>query len=144
MLFFGRFERLLVKCFDILKTLIDDSKLEVDDDVPIPLYNVDSTILEKVIEWATHHKDYSAPTEYNYPCLIPSWDVQFLKVDKRTLLQLIMAANYLDITRLLNVTCQTVANLMKNKTAHEIRQMFHIKNDFTQAEMKKIRKHNDW
>jgi len=29
---------------------------EGDEDVPIPITNVNSRILRKVIEWATHHK----------------------------------------------------------------------------------------
>lgn len=49
----------------------------------------------------------------------------------KTLLQ---AANYLDIKGLLDVTCKTVANMIKGKTPEEIRKTFNIKNDFTEEE----------
>ncbi|KAH0512893.1 S-phase kinase-associated protein 1 [Microtus ochrogaster] len=63
---------------------------------------------------------------------IPVWDQEFLKVDQGTLFELILAANYLDIKGLLDVTCKTVANMIKGKTPEEIRKTFNIKNDFTE------------
>ena len=53
----------------------------------------------------------------------------FIKVDQETLFNLILAANYLDIKGLLHVTCGKVADMMKNKTAEEIRKTFNIQND---------------
>ncbi|KAH0504238.1 S-phase kinase-associated protein 1 [Microtus ochrogaster] len=70
---------------------------------------------------------------------IPVWDQEFLKVDQGTLFELILAANYLDIKGLLDVTCKTVANMIK-----EIRTTFNIKNDFTEEEEAQVRKENQW
>ena len=53
------------------------------------------------------------------------------QVDQVTLFELILAANYLDIKGLLDVSCKTVANLIKGKSPEEIRKTFNIKNDFT-------------
>ena len=39
---------------------------------------------------------------------------------------------------LLDVTCKTVANMIKGKTPEEIRKTFNIKNDFTQAEEEQV------
>ncbi|OWF34583.1 S-phase kinase-associated protein 1 [Mizuhopecten yessoensis] len=54
------------------------------------------------------------------------------------------AANYLDIKGLLDVTCKTVANMIKGKSPEEIRKTFNIKNDFTPAEEEQVRKENEW
>ncbi|RVX03249.1 SKP1-like protein 11 [Vitis vinifera] len=43
----------------------------------------------------------------------------------------VLAANYLNIKSLLDLTCQTVADMIKGKTPEEIRKTFNIKNDFT-------------
>lgn len=44
------------------------------------------------------------------------WDAEFVKVDQSTLFDLILAANYLNIKGLLDLTCQTVAQMIKGKT----------------------------
>jgi len=50
----------------------------------------------------------------------------------------LQAANYLDIKGLLDVTCKTVANMIKGKSPEEIRKTFNIKNDFTPAEEEQV------
>ena len=45
---------------------------------------------------------------------------------------------------LLDVTCKTVANMIKGKTPEEIRKTFNIKNDFTPSEEEQVRKENEW
>lgn len=56
----------------------------------------------------------------------------------------LQAANYLDIKGLLDVTCKTVANMIKGKTPEEIRKTFNIKNDFSASEEEQVRKENEW
>ena len=52
--------------------------------------------------------------------------------------------NFVHILGLLDVTCKTVANMIKGKTPDEIRKTFNIKNDFTPAEEEQVRKENEW
>ncbi|WRX29978.1 SKP1 component [Theobroma cacao] len=54
------------------------------------------------------------------------------------------AANYLNIKSLLDLTCQTVADMIKGKTPEEIRKTFNNKNDFTQEEEEEVRRENQW
>lgn len=54
------------------------------------------------------------------------------------------AANYLNIKNLLDLTCQTVADMIKGKTPEEIRKTFNIKNDFTPEEEEEVRRENQW
>nr|7T1Z_A Chain A, S-phase kinase-associated protein 1 [Homo sapiens] len=119
-----------------IKTMLEDLGMDDEgDDDPVPLPNVNAAILKKVIQWCTHHKDDPGGS---------GTDQEFLKVDQGTLFELILAANYLDIKGLLDVTCKTVANMIKGKTPEEIRKTFNIKNDFTEEEEAQVRKENQW
>jgi hypothetical protein len=59
---------------------------------------------------------------------ITGWDAEFVKVDQATLFEMILAANFLDIKRMLDLTCKSVAEMIKGKTPEEIRKHFNIKN----------------
>ena len=65
-------------------------------------------------------------------------------MDQDTLIELISAANYLDIEELLDMACKAAANMIKGKTADEIRNYFNIVNDFTAEEEEQVRRENDW
>merc|ERR1712080_476339 len=132
----------------LIKNMLEDLGIEdVEQANPAPLPNVNAAILKKVIQWATYHKsDPSPPEEDNEKRTddISSWDSEFLKLNQATLFELILAANYMDIKGLLDVTCKTVANMIKGKTPEEIRKIFNIKNDFTPSEEEQVRKENEW
>ncbi|GJN38541.1 hypothetical protein PR202_gb27595 [Eleusine coracana subsp. coracana] len=125
----------------------------------IPLPNVDSKILSKVIQYCSKHvkavpakaaasDEAGASTASNSGTTgdndLKAWDAEFVQVDQATLFDLILAANYLNIEGLLDLTCQTVADMIKGKTPEEIRKTFNIKNDFTPEEEEEIRKENQW
>ncbi|XP_006646753.1 SKP1-like protein 1 [Oryza brachyantha] len=119
----------------------------------IPLPNVNSKILSKVIEYCNKHVHASNSTSDDAPAPatnstsaddLKNWDADFVKVDQATLFDLILAANYLNIKGLLDLTCQTVADMIKGKTPEEIRKTFNIKNDFTPEEEEEIRRENQW
>ena len=62
----------------------------------------------------------------------------------QSILRFLQAADYLDIKSLSDLTCQTVADMMKGKTAEEIRKTLNIKNDLTPEEEEEIRRENRW
>jgi len=130
-----------------IRNMLED--LGSDTDVPIPLHNVTAKILKKVVDYSKHHVEHPTPKaddkkdEKKTDDILP-WDKEFTNVDQATLFELILAANYLDIKPLLDLTCKTVANMIKGKTPEEIRKTFNIKNDFTPEEEEKVRKENEW
>ncbi|KAE8724717.1 SKP1-like protein 1B [Hibiscus syriacus] len=122
-----------------IKHMIEDDC--ADNAIPLP--NVTSKILSKVIEYCRKHVE-AATKENNSEDEIRAWDADFVKVDQNTLFDLILAANYLNIKSLLDLTCQTVADMIKGKTPEEIRKTFNIKNDFTPEEEEEVRRENQW
>lgn len=141
----------IIRQSQTINNMIEDLKElpeQPSDHDAIPLPNVNGNILHKVIEWCKHHKNDGPSPEHQDDVKrsddIPSWDQEFLRVDQGTLFELIMAANYLDIKRLLDLCCKNVANMIKGKTAEEIRKTFNIKNDFTEEEAAQVRRENQW
>ncbi|PON93939.1 S-phase kinase-associated protein [Trema orientale] len=126
-----------------IKHMIEDDC--ADNGIPLP--NVTSKILSKVIEYCKKHVE--APKSDDRASAtadddLKVWDADFVKVDQATLFDLILAANYLNIKSLLDLTCQTVADMIKGKTPEEIRKTFNIKNDFTPEEEEEVRRENQW
>ncbi|KAJ1290616.1 hypothetical protein BS78_02G258000 [Paspalum vaginatum] len=135
-----------------LRGMIEDGC--TDNGIPLP--NVHSKILCKVIEYCKKHvlargeggdattAEPTAATNKATEDELKAFDAEFVKVDQATLFDLILAANYLNIKELLDLTCQTVADMIKGKTPEEIRKTFNIKNDFTPEEEEEVRRENQW
>ena len=142
----------VAKCSITIRTMLEDLGIdENSSDEIVPLPNVNSATLQKVIQFCTYHKDDPDPSHTDEDRHhekrtddITSWDADFLNVDQGTLFELILAANYLEIRNLLDVTCKTVANMIKGKSSDEIRKTFNINNDFTADEEEQVRKENEW
>jgi len=123
-----------------IKHMIEDDC--TDNGIPVP--NVTGHILAKVIEYCKKHVDAASSDEKASEDDLKNWDAEFVKVDQPTLFDLILAANYLNIQSLLDLTCQSVADMIKGKTPEQIRETFNIKNDFSPEEEEEIRKQNQW
>jgi S-phase kinase-associated protein 1 len=139
----------VAKMSETIKNLIEDAG--VSNAIPLP--NVTGKILNKVVKYCEYHTANPAAvvetaTEEKNPERrtddISSWDLEFARVDQATLFELILAANYLDIKDLLDLTCKTVANMIKGKTPEDIRRIFNIVNDFTQEEEEQVKRENEW
>ncbi|KAM7254467.1 hypothetical protein ACFE04_003847 [Oxalis oulophora] len=120
-----------------IKHMIEDNCVENG----IPLPNVRAEILSKIIEYCKKHVDSTTTADDDQ---LKTWDADFVKVDQGTLFDLILGANYLNIQGLLDLTCQTVADMIKGKTPEEIRKTFNIVNDFTPEEEEAVRRENQW
>ncbi|KAL2468221.1 SKP1-like protein 1A [Forsythia ovata] len=139
---FSRWRRMVARESQTLSYMIEDDCA----DSAIPLPNVTGKILSKIFEYCKKHVEAAAAkandkvTEND----LKAFDSDFVKVDQATLFDLILAANYLNIKSLLDLTCQTVADMIKGKTPEEIRKIFNIINDFTPEEEEEVRRENQW
>ncbi|RKP37237.1 SCF ubiquitin ligase complex protein SKP1b [Dimargaris cristalligena] len=145
-------EREIMEQSMLIKGLLEDVG---HSNAVLPLPNVSGPILAKVIEYCRHHQLHnrrpagpsgSTPdgTPARQTITLGDWDREFCNVDQGALYELILAANYLDIKPLLDLTCLTVANMIKGKMPDEIRRTFNVKNDFTPEEEEAVRKENEW
>ena len=138
----------IAKMSETIKALVyypeDENNLESWEltSAAIPLPPVEGTILEKVIEYCTYHTENKEAKQNERD----AWDNHFVGVDDDTLFKLVLAANYLDIKPLLDLTCKTIANDIKAcKTPDEVRQRFNItRPDFTPEEEEEVKREHTW
>jgi len=143
-------DRKVVEMFKVVKDMLETLTGD-DPNTPIPANNVRGVILEKIIEWAEHHKDDpdTSDEEEQYKDRrtddIPKWDQEFLeKMTKEQIYETLQACNYLDLKPLLEICCKTICNWMKGKSVEEVRTMFGIESDYTPEEEEKMKKDNAW
>ncbi len=96
-------------------------------DYAYPLSNVQSGVLETVLEYCYFHASTTRAAISDYEA--DEWDDEFASLDPRQLCELASAAYYLDIKALVDLTCKTIAGMISGKSADEIRSTFHIEND---------------
>ncbi|XP_001602218.2 S-phase kinase-associated protein 1 [Nasonia vitripennis] len=128
-----RVEMDIVMRFKTIKTMLNELGLDGVEDEIVPLPNVSSGTLDKIIEWATHHRNdpVQEPDEDNLDPNdggLSDWDFNFLENERigDKLIPLMVAANYLDIDSLMNSCCKYAANLIKGKSTTEVREILHI------------------
>ncbi|KAL7273729.1 hypothetical protein RUND412_003389 [Rhizina undulata] len=139
----------------VIRDACDD--LGIDEITAIPLPTITSEILAKVIEWCEHHKadddaddDVESRLGNSHGTLrrqrepIPEWDLHFFTVDQATLFEYILAANYLDIEKMLDYGCRVVAEMIVCRSPQEIRDHFGIECDFTPDELESLQRENTW
>jgi S-phase kinase-associated protein 1 len=131
---------------ELVKTMAEGDKEENE----IPLPNVKSSVLKKVIEYMRYHVDNPAREiekplkSANMSEVVSQFDADFVDVDQEVLFELILAANYMDVKPLLDLCCAKVASMIKGKTPEAIRKTFNIVNDFTPEEEATIIAENKW
>ena len=131
----------------LIKGLIDDSGTEEE----IPLPQVKKPILTKIVTFCERLVEHGNPPDIDKPLshndmkqVTDEWHANFVDLEQEELFELVMAANYLDIKPLLELSCAKVASQIKNKSVVEIRKYFNIENDFTPEEEAQIQEENRW
>jgi len=108
--------------------LVNNLLLDNPDAENIPLPEVESDVLEKIINFTKSE----TPNEF------------LNNFNRSELLKMIYATNYLDYKELLDLTMKQIVKNIKNKTPQEIREYFGIESDFTPEEEEQVRKENEW
>jgi len=108
------------------------SIIEGDSEVKqIEIKKVNQDILALIVEYLKHHKG-KVPTEIAKPIrsvkmakiVEDEWDAEFInKMPKRTIFQIILGANYMDIKSLLHLGCAKIATMIKGKSPEEIKKI---------------------
>ncbi|XP_055816878.1 SKP1-like protein 11 [Solanum dulcamara] len=114
----------------------------VEDDYSlIPLPNVDTQTLIIIIEYMKKHVEKTDSNEEE----IKNYDQNFVK-DKsyQDMFNLVVAANYLHISDLMDLLCLSIADRIKHKSCNAVRKIFNITNDYTPEEEEKLRQEHEW
>lgn len=136
----------------LLKNFMDDN-YGPDDDTdagdPFPLTNIKSATLIQVIAYLNYHEGPGQIVEYNEMRL---WDLRFVRslyesgqtTGDVKLFDILLAANFLDIKSLLDLTCMTVAEEIKSKSPAEIRDRYGIGYDLDPQKRQQVEDENAW
>ena len=132
----------------ILKNMIED----LGPDGNLNISNIKKDTMRKVIDFCKHYKESKLPTiqkplqsDKLSEAINDEWYVKFIDLDKvDDIIDIVIAANFLDIDPLTELSCAKLASLIKGKSVEEIRKKFGIENDFTAEEEAQIREENKW
>jgi S-phase kinase-associated protein 1 len=130
----------------LIKNMVEGS--ENDEEISLP--NVKSKVLSKVIDFCRNYRNSDPPAiekplkSANMLEVVSPWDAGFIELEQEMLFELILAAHYLDIRSLLDLSCAKVASMIKGRSVEEIRRTFNIENDFTPEEEAQVREENRW
>ncbi|MCO5594901.1 hypothetical protein L7F22_048936 [Adiantum nelumboides] len=101
----------------------------------ILLHNVSSTVLLKVLDFCVYHHGHAKPPALISQQEVAQWENEFLQRQPApTLIDLMRAADSLDIPRLLHLTHHFVAEKIQGMTVDDMRTTFNILSSFTPTE----------
>ncbi|KAH8273062.1 hypothetical protein KR018_008327 [Drosophila ironensis] len=109
----------VVKCSGTIQAMVEACSSLQDSNSAVPLAKVNAATLFLVLSWAKHHRNDPENNDDYVNGYICPWDAQFVNVDYGTLIDLILAARYLEIQGLFHLICLTVANMITAKTTDE-------------------------
>ncbi|CAG9317923.1 unnamed protein product [Blepharisma stoltei] len=102
----------------------------------VSLPNINSVVIEKVIEYMRHYKDKDPPI-IKKPIIsskmeenTSAWDAGFIDADWNMVVDLMTAADYLMMIPLRDLCCAKMACKFKGRSIDELRAEYHIENEF--------------
>ncbi|XP_019179660.1 PREDICTED: SKP1-like protein 1A [Ipomoea nil] len=124
----------------VLKYMIVDND-DITITIPVPM--VTSKILDMVIDYCKCHAEAAKGTIDSDN--LKAFDANFVEVDQTILFDLVEAANFLNINSLLDLICQTIADMITGKTPEEMSKVLNIQTAFTpEEEEEEIPRENAW
>ncbi|ODM89399.1 S-phase kinase-associated protein 1 [Orchesella cincta] len=124
----------VAKCSEMINTMLEDlggveERGTGDAELVGTLDKLDGPTFEKVLEWATYYKQGGGGSERTVE-EVKEWDANFMSGwDQKTLNEVILAANFLDIKALLDTTFGKVKSMIQGKTPEELRAIFKFDNE---------------
>ena len=125
------------------------------DEIPVPM--VDAGRLETILRFFEHRleclrdlvnesnaSDEETLDETLRQILVNKSRAFLHDIDTRELLQLLLAANYLNCEVLIDLIAAVIASRISGKTREEMREILGIENDFTEEEEAQIIAENSW
>ena len=120
---------------NFIKNFIEDFPNET-----IHFQEIDYDTLIKVKEYLEHYQD-KKPKEIPKPLpnkdfkeIIDPWDYSYINLDLESIFKIMLAANFMDITPLLNLTCAKISSLIQGKNSSEIRREFGMDKDIDESD----------
>ena len=115
---------------NLLKNLIEDYP---SGNYPINEVNYDTLL--KIKDYLEHYED-SEPKEISQPLpkkdfidCVDNWDYDYININEEKIFEIMIAANFMDIQPLLDLTCAKIASEIKGKNEEEIRRLFKFEKD---------------
>ena len=131
--------------------LEDNDDQEIDE---IPLTMINTQTLNAVVEYCTHFKFEKIKADIPFP-FTSNRPSEFIKDEQEAkfitqfnldqVIQLLQAANFLNIPPLFELCCATIASEFKSRNFDEVKKRFGLDDVFyTPEEEEKIKKENPW
>ncbi|XP_050368873.1 SKP1-like protein 14 [Argentina anserina] len=121
-----------------IKAFIEEDNISYE--TAMPLHNVESWELEKVIEYCSNYVDLKGKDKE-----LKAFQSEYIKdMSPKSLLDLTNTANYLEIKYFLDFLCKTVSDQIKNKDVDFVRKLFQLENDFSGEEYEKVKAEHPW
>jgi S-phase kinase-associated protein 1 len=150
--------KVAAKMSKLIDDLLKDEEAETTEVKVIPCSEARGAALKYVVQYMEHHwnnrwKPIEKPMKRKVTSYLSPWDKQFLYTDLvvngnerqwEMLAYSTMAANFLQVEDMVQLCCAAFAEIMKGKTAEQIRDVFNIECDFTPAQLQRIELEDSW
>ena len=128
--------------------LIAGILVDYEDNTEVPLPDVNGTTLGRIVEYLKHYEN-SEPKPIPKPLknshideILDEWDFNFVdNIPLDESIDLLNAANYMDIEPLLQLACCKISSEMIDRPVEEVRELFGITSEISKEEMEEMDKY---